>query len=73
MKTYRLEMMPYCENCEGFEVKVEEGISYCKDKKIIDRTLTCKYASRCLSMYRHLDKEYKRLQEEDHECERIIE
>ena len=57
----RLSVAPYCEDCPGFEAKVDrDEVEYIAMDQAVsyrtETTVSCKYAGRCASIYRFIKK-----------------
>lgn len=55
----RLEIEPYCDNCDEFQPEVNKNAAYndlTDDLMYCDTIITCKHANMCRSIKRYLDK-----------------
>ena len=57
----RLDVQPYCHECDAFEpVKVDGGKAYEYETiVVIDCFIRCRYAKRCAALVRYLERQTK--------------
>lgn len=56
----QLDVMDYCHDCDGFDpIKYCTGV-YTHESEFI--TVECRYKNRCKAMYRHLERVFKKEQ-----------